>query len=138
MPRLFLLLAFLTLAYILSPAPPAEAAVELIPVKTINTKDTPVDTAIAPNGQTFFVLTKEGELQMYSPTGDLQNTLKVDKDFDGIEVAPNGDMIFLTNREKKSIQIITLDYLAAIDLAGSPTKGPANAPVVIAIFSDFQ
>jgi len=51
---------------------------------------------------------------------------------------PNGDMIFLTNRDKKSVQIITLDYLAAIDLAGSPTKGPASAPVVVAIFSDFQ
>lgn len=57
---------------------------------------------------------------------------------DQIRVAPKGDSLFLNSRENKTIQIVNLDFVVDIDVAGSPFKGREDAPVTIAVFNDFQ
>ncbi len=60
------------------------------------------------------------------------------KSIDGIQVSPRDDIIFLTSRKNKTFQILALDYIQNIDISGLPYKGPADAPVVVAVFDDYQ
>jgi len=57
---------------------------------------------------------------------------------DSIEVGPWEDVILLVSKKDKEVQILLLDFIKDIDLSNSPFKGPADAPVKIAVFSDFQ
>jgi len=66
---------------------------------------------------------------------DIQHKLTLDNPPLDMVASPDGKFIFvLTNTG----QIIALDFFVEIDTADSPTKGPRNAPVVLAVFSDFQ
>lgn len=44
----------------------------------------------------------------------------------------------LSSRTGSTVQLITLDFIQNINVTGSPFKGPADAPIAIAVFSDFQ
>jgi hypothetical protein len=44
----------------------------------------------------------------------------------------------VTNRETRRVEIVQIDILREINLSGAPFKGREQAPVVIAVFSDFQ
>ena len=55
-----------------------------------------------------------------------------------IETSPNGETILLADKDSNSFNVVTLDYIVDINIAGSPFKGPADAPIVIAEFSCFQ
>ena len=57
---------------------------------------------------------------------------------DKIEIGPQGERLFAASRQNKTVEIITLDFIHEINTLGSPSKGLDEAPVVIAVFSDFQ
>jgi len=42
------------------------------------------------------------------------------------------------SRQNKTVEIILLDFISSIDTAGSPFAGPAAAPVIVTVFSDFE
>jgi len=44
----------------------------------------------------------------------------------------------VTNKSDKTIQVVRFDFVHPINISGSPYKGRQDAPVVLAIFSDFQ
>ncbi len=44
----------------------------------------------------------------------------------------------LKSAQDKKIQIVALDFIQQINVSGSPYKGVDDAPVVIAVFSDFE
>ena len=106
--------------------------------KTLKFEEAPIDVALASDGNRMFVLTQLGEIIIYSDSGDEQARLKVGNHVDSIKLGPRGDTLILQSRENKTIQIVSLDFILDINVAGSPYKGPANAPVTIAVFSDFQ
>jgi hypothetical protein len=68
----------------------------------------------------------------------LIDKIKVGKEIDQIQLSRLEDVLFLSSRENKTIQVVLLDFIQQINVFGSPFKGPVDAPVVIAIFSDFQ
>jgi len=105
---------------------------------TLKLSETPLDVAVALNGKWIFVLTQSGSVQIYSPDGRLEGQIAVAGQADGIRVGPREDLLLLTSRADKTIQIVTLDFIRPINVTGSPFKGPADAPVVIAVFSDFE
>jgi len=106
--------------------------------QTLKLSETPVDVAVAINGKWIFVLTQSGSVQIYSPDGRLEGQIAVAGNADGIRVGPREDLLLLTSRADKTIQIVTLDFIRPINVNDSPFKGPADAPVVIAVFSDFE
>ena len=97
-----------------------------------------LDTAFSGNGKMFFVLNRSGELLVYSPAGKLLNTIKTDGKADLIAASPAADKVFLTDTDNNMTQVMAIETTFDIQTEGLPTKGPANAPVVVAIFSDFQ
>jgi DNA-binding beta-propeller fold protein YncE len=98
----------------------------------------PLDVVATPDGKYIFVLTNKGNISVFDQNGVLQNKFHVGDQIDQIKMDPQGNRLFITSRSGKTIQIISLDFFVEINTADAPFKGPRNAPVVVAVFSDFQ
>jgi protein-disulfide isomerase len=97
-----------------------------------------VDAAIALNGRLVFALTDQGYLLIYEPNGTLKDKIFLGKGVDGIKATPREDVLLTSNSKNGVLQVITLDFIHEIETSGSPSQGPADAPVEIVVFSDFQ
>ncbi len=106
--------------------------------RTLKMEASPLDVAVALSGKWIFVLTEQGSILVYSADGILKDKLVVGNHIDGIRLGRREDILFVTSRKNKTVQIIHLDFIHDIDVSGSPFKGPIDAPVVIAVFNDFQ
>ena len=98
----------------------------------------PLDVVATPDGKYIFVLTNKGNISVFDQNGVLQNKIHVGDQVDQIKMDPLGLRLFITSRSEKTIQILSLDFFVEINMADAPFKGPRNAPVVLAVFSDFQ
>ncbi len=116
----------------------ASDSVEWTINKTLQLEGAPNDVAVSRDGRQIFVLTDQGEILIYSSAGELEAKIDVGKDVDKIQVGISGDVLILSSRKNKTVQVITLDFIRQINVSGSPFKGPEEAPVVIAVFDDFQ
>ena len=105
---------------------------------TLKTGATPVDVVVSSDGQTVFVLTDDGNVLIYDHDGQLKDTIKIGPHVDQIKIGPQGEQLFATSRKNKTVEVIALNFIHKINTSGSPSKGPQDAPVVIAVFSDFQ
>ncbi len=106
--------------------------------RTLKLKKSPVDVAVSGDGKWVFVLTDQGKVQVYATDGTLKDEIPVGIHADGITLGPREGTLFITNRKDKTVQEIGFDFIYEIDVSGAPFKGPAHAPVVIAVFSEFQ
>ena len=98
----------------------------------------PLDNAVSADGQLLYILSA-GEISVYSLTQNKTiNTIPIDKDYDRISVSPRGNSLIVTSSAGKSLKIIDLEFVYQIDTSGLPLKGPDDAPVTIAVFSDYQ
>ena len=123
---------------LLGMAVPVTAEVESVVVKSVDLEAKPLDAATSPDGTRLFVLVEGGRVLVYSPGGELQETIVLEKPADGIELSKSGDILYLRSGEGKRVDIVRLDFIQEITVGGSPVKGPAAAPVAVAVFSDFQ
>ncbi len=130
----FLLSLFIGLAFVTD----SFSSVEWDIGSTLKLKVSPIDVAFSTNGRWVFVLTDQGEIFIYSRDGKLNDKFTVRTDVDGIEVGHREDILFLTSRKSKTVYVITLKFIYDISVSGSPFKGPADAPVVIVVFDDYQ
>ena len=117
---------------------PVHAEVEYNVLKTYKLEDQPVDMAFSANRNEIYVLNPKGELLIYAANGRLTEKINVGKVYDRLQLIQGSDVLFLSSRKDKSIQVIQLEFVQKIDTSGSPYKGSENAPVVIAVFSEFQ
>jgi len=106
--------------------------------KDLNTPEPPIDVALSPGGKWIYVLTEEGNLLVYGPEGNLRDKIPVGKNIDRVEAGPLEDLLILSSRKDSLVRILQVDLLQEIDISGSPFKGPAESPIVIVVFSDYQ
>ena len=125
-------LIFLTSAY------RVQGAVEIDLEKTLKPDAAPIDVAVSPDGKSTFVLTEKGTVLIYDEQGDLKDTINVGPHIDQIAIDPSGERLFAASRQNKTVDIILLSFISPINTAGSPSKGAEDAPVTIAVFSDFE
>jgi hypothetical protein len=130
--------SLLTLFLLLVWVENSSANVEWEVWRTLKFNQEPLDVAVSINGKSIFILTKNGELVIYSNNGVLKGKIFVGNSVDAIKPGPKENILFLSSRRDQTVQIITLDFIQDINVSGSPFKGPANAPVVIVVFDDFQ
>ncbi len=114
------------------------AAVEISLEKTLKTDGVPLDVVVSNDGSMTFVLTDNGDILIYDRNDNLTDTINIGPHVDQIELDPSGERLFAASRQNKTVEIITLDFIHQINTLGSPVKGPQEAPVTIAVFSDFQ
>jgi hypothetical protein len=135
---IILALAFLTVAGWSPLLPTAQAGLEWKVLKDLDLKASPLDVAPSADGQWLYILTP-GEILVYSmQEGRITDQAPVGKEFDRIVSLPRASGLTLSSSTKKTIQIILLENIFTIDVSGLPFKGPRDAPVVIAVFDDYQ
>jgi protein-disulfide isomerase len=98
----------------------------------------PVDIVQAVDGSAIFVLTEQHNILIYEPNGRLKGTFKVDPGVTAIDVDARGEIILLVNGNDQTFSALTIDFISAINTAGSPVLGNPEAPVTIAVFTDFE
>ena len=133
-----LLRLLLPLMLVLCGAGMAAADVDWEESKSFKTDSTPLDLTTTAKGDWTFVLTKGGKVLVYDQKGELNDTIKVDKDVDSITSDGNGNILYLSSSKNKTVTEILVDYRFNISYDNSPFLGKADAPVVLAAFSDFQ
>lgn len=128
----------LTGLLVLATFSPAMAAIDWNLGYTLNIEGKPLDMAVSLNGSWIFVLTDKGNIQVFSMQGRLEGKIPVGPQIDQIKAGPSENILFLKSRTKQTVQILSLDFIRSIDIQGSPFKGPADAPVTIVVFSEFE
>lgn len=51
---------------------------------------------------------------------------------------PRGQFLHLSDRDNNTLSTLAIDSIADIQTENAPTKGRVDAPVTIAVYSDFQ
>lgn len=117
----------------------ASDSVELNVFKTLKTEGDAIDVDASIDGKWVFVLTVKGDLLIYSTANSkLEAKINVGKHVDQIKAGPRADTLVLSSRKNKTVQLSILDFIQIINVSGSPFKGSEDAPVVVAVFSDFE
>jgi DNA-binding beta-propeller fold protein YncE len=117
---------------------PGEAAVEWSRQQVLKTDGVPVDIAASADGKYTFVLTNTGRVVIYSTDGAAQGEIEVGKNITGLASSPAGDQLFLIDGSSNAVQVLAVNFIQQISEIDAPVKGKADAPVTIALFSDFQ
>ena len=112
--------------------------VEWKPAMDLKLTEKAKDFAYSLDGKYTFVLTEKKRVAVYNQKGELQGQIPVDEGVSSIGVAPMGQYLYLLDSDKNVLSGLTIDFTVDIDIAGSPFKGAADAPVVVAVFSDFE
>ena len=126
-----------SMALIIS-GPAGSATLEWEIFRTLKLDALPLDMAISSDAKSIYILTQNGEIQIFDLDGRLKDKIELHKPVDQIQLSPNGDHLFVTDRQNKVVEVVKLDFIKQITIQGSPVKGLENAPVLIADFSDFE
>lgn len=132
-------MGFLLLLLAGLPGPPgARAAVEGEVTASLPLDAAPLDVAVSADERWIFVLVQGGEVRVYAADGRLQGTLRVGKGAERIAASATGDRLFVAGASPDRVDIVAVDFVHPIDVAGSPFRGAPDAPVVVAVYNDFQ
>jgi hypothetical protein len=104
----------------------------------LNLNASPLDIAQSGDGQTAFILTPGAVLVYSMQDNKLTESIPVDKGFDRLLYSEKNNYLMLTSSSEKNLKIIKVDTKLNIAVSGLPFKGPENALVTIAVFSDYQ
>ena len=114
---------------------------------------TPVETSVAASwkldakplgmvhsldNKRVFILGDDSKVYIYASEGGKQGEIPVDKGVTAIDIAPRGEMLYLINGQDNTFTSLNVSFTSVIDVAGAPFLGKENAPVAVALFSDFQ
>lgn len=98
----------------------------------------PIDMATSADGQYTFVLAEGGKIFIFERGGNLKDTLMVSNSVMSIGTSPNGDFLLLADSKANTLEVVRISFVVDVDISALPFKGPANAPVVVAVYSDYQ
>ena len=90
------------------------------------------------DGKVVYILNDKQMVQVFNSQGQLQGSIPVEEGVSAIDIAPQGEKLYLINNKKQTFSSIEVSFVIDIDTSGSPFKGPANAPVTISLFTDFE
>ena len=101
-------------------------------------KTPPLDVCSSADGKWLYILSA-GEVAIYSFAEEkIVNRIPIDKAFDRMVYVKETNSLVATSRSDNKVQIIQLDVVYTFAYSGLPHKGPKDAPVTIAVFSDYQ
>jgi DNA-binding beta-propeller fold protein YncE len=98
----------------------------------------PLDVVYSLDNKKVFILTDQEQILIYTAAGALLGKVKVAKGVSAIDIAPRGEKLYLINQVDNTFTDLSLDYVVTINTKGSPFLGKENAPVTIAVFTDFE
>lgn len=102
------------------------------------TGDTSLDMVHSLDGKFVYILTDKSQVKIFDNMGKLQGAIPVSSSVSSIEIAPRGEQLYLIDNSLNQFQAISVAFVHTIDTANSPFEGPADAPVTLTLFTDFQ
>ncbi|MGD8369043.1 MAG: thioredoxin domain-containing protein [Desulfobacterales bacterium] len=114
------------------------AAADLEVFQNLSPGQPPLDVAVSRNGKWVYVLSDSGTIFVYAPTGELKDQVAVGAGADRIAAGLRDDLLYVSNHSDGTVKMVRIDLVHDIPIAGAPFKGPADAPVTIVVFTDFQ
>ncbi len=90
------------------------------------------------DGKFVFLLNDKQQVQIFNNQGQLQGSIPVEEGVSAIDISPQGEMLYLINNTSQSFTSVALSFIVDVDITGAPFKGPADAPVTITLFTDFE
>lgn len=117
---------------------PAGTEVAWHVANTLEVGAAPIDMQVDVKGRYWYVLTNNGELLIYENNGKFKDRIKVGNDVKRIQAGPREDVLFLLSDKDNTVREITIAFVEKINIKDAPFKGPADAPVTVVVFSDFQ
>ncbi|MBU1568224.1 MAG: thioredoxin domain-containing protein [Proteobacteria bacterium] len=90
------------------------------------------------DGKLVFFLNDKQQVQIYSTQGQLQGSIPVEEGVSSIDIAPQGETLYLINNTNQSFTSVAVSFVVDVDTTGAPFKGPSDAPVTITLFTDFE
>jgi hypothetical protein len=104
----------------------------------LDLKAPPVDICPSADGKWLYVLSA-GEISIYSfAERKIVNRIPLDTAFDRLVFVKEMNSLLAMSRSNNKVQIIRLDVVYKFTTTGLPYKGAKDAPVTIAVFSDYQ
>ena len=98
----------------------------------------PLDIVYSLDGKKVFILTNQEQVLIYTSAGELQGKIDVQDGVSAIDIAPRGEKLYLINQKDNSFTDIAVDFVVSVNTAGSPFLGKVDAPVTLAVFTDFE
>ena len=97
-----------------------------------------IDFVNSLDGKYVFILTQDHRVLVYDQRGNLQGSIPVEEGVSAIDIAPQGQLLYLIDTEKDLTSTLAISFVVKINTEDSAYKGNVDAPVAIVIFSDFQ
>jgi hypothetical protein len=98
----------------------------------------PLDLVHSLDGRYVYILTDSGKVQVFNNQGKLQGAIPVPAGVNAIDIAPQGETLYLIDTAQSSFTSVSVSFVHSIDIVGSPYKGAEDAPITIAVFTDFE
>jgi DNA-binding beta-propeller fold protein YncE len=124
-------LSILLIALLFSFIATAQAEVEKGATKTLKLEAKPIDMAVSADGKYTYILAEGGKILIFDTSGQIKDTLTVSESVVSIGTSPKGDFLLLADSKENTLEVVKISFVVDID-------GPENAPVVIAVFNDYQ
>ena len=118
--------------------PPSKQSVDWDVRATWKIDAKPIDLVHTLDNKKVFILADDGNIHVFSAQGKQLGRIPVDKGVTSIDIEPRGNLVYLINGKDNTFTSMTVSFTATIDVTGSPFLGNEDAPVVLAVFSDFQ
>ena len=90
------------------------------------------------DGKYLYVLNDKQQVQIFTTQGQLQGAIPVEKGVSQIDIAPQGELLYLIDGDSQTFTTVAISFVTDVDIAGAPIKGPADAPVTLTLFTDFE
>lgn len=97
-----------------------------------------LDMAHSLDGKFVYILSDKQTVQVFNNEGQLQGSIPVEDGVSSIDVSPQGDTLYLVNNKTQSFSSMAVSFTVEVDITGSPVRGPVDAPIAIALFTDFE
>jgi hypothetical protein len=113
------------------------ASVEWNLRRQLNLEAPPLDMSVSPDGKLVYVLVP-GKILVYSLSENkVIDFMPVDRTADKLALGKDNSFIVASSMEK-SLKVYQAEMRHKIDVSGLPFRGPEHAPVVLAVYSDYQ
>ncbi len=98
----------------------------------------PLDVVHTLDNQKVYILGNDSKVHVFSANGTKLGSIPIDQGVTAIDIEPRGTRLYLVNEKDNTFTSLAISFVTPIDVSGSPFLGDENAPVVLAVFSDFQ
>lgn len=134
----FLVLSATTALIASTPSSGTDGSIEWKEVNSIQIPAKAIDFVYSLDGKYTFILMQNQRVLVYDQKGDLQGSIPVEAGVTAIDIAPQGQLLYLIDTEKNLTSTLTINFVVNILTTDSAFKGNIDAPVTIVVFSDFQ